>query len=316
MIHKDVLIVGGGPAGSACAGRLRQYSLDALILDKADFPRQKPCAGWVTPALFQALDIIPDDYPNGLTKFSSFQVSIKGIKFKLHTHQYAIRRWEFDAWMLERSGVDHETHQVNVIRKENDKFIVDDRYSARFIVGAGGTHCPVRHTFFSDLPIAQEPTLIIAKEEEFQYSIRDERCHLWFFENGLPGYAWYVPKTGSWLNVGIGGAAAGLKAKGETLNQYWDRLVLQLMEMGLVKDYNFHPAGHSYRLRTKNLKGRQGNALLIGDSLGLATLDMGEGIGPAIQSGILAANSIVTGVDYTLSSIPKYSFPSLLRLRK
>ncbi len=116
--------------------------------------------------------------------------------------------------------------------------------------------------------------------------------------------------------MGIGGSAAGLKARGETLNQHWDRLVGKLAEMGLVSDYEFHPAGHSYRLRNKQLHGRQGNAFLVGDSLGLATLDMGEGIGPAIQSGILAADAIATGSDYNLASIPKYSFPSLLRLRK
>jgi menaquinone-9 beta-reductase len=316
MIEKDVLIVGGGPAGSACAGRLRQHGLDTLILDKAEFPRQKPCAGWVTPSLFRVLDILPDDYPNGLTKFTSFQVSIKGINFKLPTRQYAIRRWEFDNWMLDRSEVPHETHQVNAIRLEDDKFIVDETYTAKFIVGAGGTHCPIRRTFFSDTPSAQEPTLIIAKEEEFQFPYRDDRCYLWFFEAGLPGYAWYVPKSGGWLNVGIGGSAAGFKARGETLNQHWDRLVDKLAEMGLVSDYEFHPAGHSYRLRNKQLHGRQGNAFLVGDSLGLATLDMGEGIGPAIQSGILAADAIATGSDYNLASIPKYSFPSLLRLRK
>ena len=132
----------------------------------------------------------------------------------------------------------------------------------------------------------------------------------------MPGYAWYVPKTGGWLNVGIGGAAAVLKARGESLNRHWDRLVIQLAELELVRDYDFHPLGHSYRLRSMQLNGRQGNAFLIGDSLGLATLDMGEGIGPAIQSGILAADAIATGSDYNLTSIPRYSFPSLLRLRK
>ncbi len=203
-----------------------------------------------------------------------------------------------------------------MVRHEGDSFVVDDAYTSRFIVGAGGTHCPIRRTFFSDTPTVQEPNLIIAKEEEFQYPIRDIRCHLWFFEDGLPGYAWYVPKTGGWLNVGIGGSAAGLKARGETLNQHWDRLVQKLAKLGLVSDYDFHPAGHSYRLRQKRLHCRQGNAFLVGDSLGLATLDMGEGIDPAIQSGILAADAITTERDYTLNSIPKYSFPSLLRLRK
>ena len=45
----DVLIVGGGPAGSSCAWKLGQSGLNVVILDKARFPRHKVCAGWITP---------------------------------------------------------------------------------------------------------------------------------------------------------------------------------------------------------------------------------------------------------------------------
>ncbi len=78
--------------------------LDVLILDKAEFPRQKPCAGWVTPSLFHLLEISPGDYPSGLTHFTSFDISLKGIHLHLRTDQYAIRRLEFDHWLLTRSG--------------------------------------------------------------------------------------------------------------------------------------------------------------------------------------------------------------------
>jgi len=61
---------------------------------------------------------------------------------------------------------------------------------------------------------------------------------------------------------------------------------------------------------------RYGNAFIIGDAAGLATLDMGEGIGPAIQSGIRAAEAIISGQEFSLRSINKYSFPSLLGFRK
>jgi flavin-dependent dehydrogenase len=43
---------------------------------------------------------------------------------------------------------------------------------------------------------------------------------------------------------------------------------------------------------------------------------MGEGIGPAIQSGILAADAIIHGGAYRLDTIPRYSFPSLIGLRR
>jgi flavin-dependent dehydrogenase len=45
----DVLIAGGGPAGSTCAWRLQQAGLDVVVMDRATFPRDKVCAGWITP---------------------------------------------------------------------------------------------------------------------------------------------------------------------------------------------------------------------------------------------------------------------------
>ena len=49
MQNVDVIIIGGGPAGSTCAGKLRSGGLDVLIVDKAEFPRSKLCSGWITP---------------------------------------------------------------------------------------------------------------------------------------------------------------------------------------------------------------------------------------------------------------------------
>jgi flavin-dependent dehydrogenase len=54
----------------------------------------------------------------------------------------------------------------------------------------------------------------------------------------------------------------------------------------------------------------------VGDAASLATYDMGEGFHPAIQSGCLATEAIIHDSDYSLRSIPKYSWPSLLRLTK
>ena len=51
----EVLIVGGGPAGSSCARRLCDAGIDAMILDKAMFPRDKVCGGWITPQVLEAL---------------------------------------------------------------------------------------------------------------------------------------------------------------------------------------------------------------------------------------------------------------------
>lgn len=315
MIQTQVLIVGGGPAGSACAGRLRELGVSSLILDREAFPRAKPCAGWVTPQVFQSLNCAPENYPYSLTHFSSFQVSIKGIKFRLPTHQYAIRRVEFDAWLLSRASVKCMQHQVDNIQQTESGFIVDGQFQAKALVGAGGTHCPVRRNFFHTLSDEKEKGLVLAKEEEFSYPFTNDRCHLWFFENGLPGYAWYVPKTDGTLNVGIGASASGLKRIPRTLKEYWEEHLQRLQAIGLVDNHAFNPAGYSYYLRQGNHISQKGNIFLIGDALGLATKDMGEGIGPAIQSGILAAEAIKHNTRYETRTIPRFSFPSLLRWR-
>jgi menaquinone-9 beta-reductase len=316
IIETEVLIVGGGPAGSACAWKLRQDNIDCIILDQAEFPRLKPCAGWITPEVLRDLQFDTTQYPYGLTSFTIFDISVHGIHFKLHTQQYSIRRYEFDHWLLERSGAPVSAHRVKEIAELGDRIMVDGQYSARYLVGAGGTHCPVYHTLFKPHLPAPKKALIVAQEEEFPYDYADDRCRLWFFENKLPGYSWYVPKEDGFVNVGVGGSAAQLKANGDTLKNHWHLLVKKLEGDGLIRGHTYKPSGHSYYLREKAPQIRRGNAFLVGDALGLATKDMGEGIGPAIQSGLRAAEAICHGGEYSVDSIPRYSFPSLLRLRR
>lgn len=316
MIRTEVIIVGGGPAGAACALRLKQKNVDCLVLDRSPFPRSKPCAGWITPGVFDLLQIQSEDYPHSLTRFESFKISLRGFKFHLPARQYAIRRIEFDAWLLHLADVTLIQHQAETIEKTSNGYRVDGQFEAKYLVGAGGTHCPVRRTCFSFEPADKSQGLILAKEEEFRYAFSDDRCHLWFFEEGLPGYSWYVPKAGGWVNVGIGASAAGLRARGKTLNEFWERYLEKLEKLGLVRGHPYSPSGYSYYLRSKALTPSSGKAILVGDSLRLATKDMGEGIRAAIQSGLLAAESITSGKTYSLASIPRYSFPSLLGLRK
>jgi len=58
----DVLVVGGGPAGSTCARELARAGLDALVIDRAHFPRDKVCAGWITPPVLAQLDLTVEEY--------------------------------------------------------------------------------------------------------------------------------------------------------------------------------------------------------------------------------------------------------------
>jgi flavin-dependent dehydrogenase len=310
--YADVLIVGGGPAGAACAWRLRQRGVDCLILDKQEFPRAKPCAGWITPQVVRDLQFDPGDYPGAFATFTSLQISVRGLSLRFPTRQHAIRRWEFDHWLLRRAGVPVHLHKVEAIDRVDRAYVVDGAYSAKYLVGAGGARCPVYRSLFQDSGQRTSESLIVTLEEEFPYPYTDAHCRLWFMENGLPGYAWYVPKPGGIVNAGLGGKVGALQARGDRLKRHWALLEEKLDRLGLVQGHAFRPRGYAYHLRQEQPEVRRDNALIVGDSVGLATLDMGEGIGPAIRSGLLAAEAILRDSDYSLRTIPRVSLmPSL-----
>lgn len=316
MLETDVIIVGGGPGGSACAWRLMRHGINCIILDKAEFPRFKPCAGWITPQVLKDLQLSAENYSYGLTHFSYFAIEIKQFAFSLRTNQYAIRRVEFDDWLLKRTGAEVHEHKVESIAYKQERYIVDGQYAAKYLVGAGGTHCPVNKMFFQSGSTREQGTLIVAMEEEFRIDGADKTCRLWFLQDGLPGYAWYVPKENGFVNVGVGGSSNGLKKNQDTLKRHWNLLVQKLEVQGLVQGHTYKPSGHSYYLRGKHSVVRLENAFLVGDAIGLATLDMGEGISAAIQSGLRAADAIAGGGHYSIESIARYSFPSLLGWRR
>ncbi len=308
MINSEVIIIGAGPAGSTCGWKLKQHGVDCLILDKQNFPRTKLCAGWITPQVINDLEIDLDSYPHRLVKFDQFHLHIKDKYYRIKVKQYGIRRYEFDDWLLKRSGVTIHQHDVKNIERVSDGYIIDEKFRCKYLIGAGGTHCPVYRTFFKKINPRSKDSMVVTLEQEFPYQYQDANCHLWFVQNNLPGYAWYVPKGNGYLNVGIGGFAEKLKANHDSIQNHWQLFVHELERLSLVKNYAFQPRGYVYYIRSGVETVRVENAFLIGDAAGLATRDMGEGIGPAVQSGILAARSIVEGKPFSLSRVKKNSF--------
>lgn len=307
MEHVPVIIVGGGPAGASCAWKLRHLGIDCLILEKRVFPRNKPCAGWIPPRVLEDLVFRVDDYPHGIAVFETLHAFVHGIRMRIRGPHYAIRRYEFDAWLLRRSEATVRTHTVEAIRRNTQKYVIDDQYSCDYLVGAGGTHCPVYRILFAASSPRSAGSCVVTLEEEFPYDRHDDRCQLWFFENKLPGYAWYVPKQDGYLNVGVGGLSEQIKRRGSRIRDHWEHLTQKLQRRGMVTDHAFKPRGYVYYRRDGEAPSRRGNAFVVGDAAGLATRDMGEGIGPAVRSGILAAQAVADDGPFSLDCVSKYS---------
>ena len=301
MRSVDVIVVGGGPAGSAAAQRLKAAGADVLVLDKERFPRHKLCAGWITPQVVEDLQLAIGDYPHSFLSFRRLHWHWLGLNLPVPSVQHSIRRFEFDAWLLERSGAEFLQHTVRAIQADGESYSIDGAFRCRYLIGAGGTACPVRRALFADTLPRTRALQTATLELEFPCEWRDPDCHLWFFEHRLPGYSWYVPKASGWLNIGIGGMAARLKQRGDNLWEHWQRFASRVERQFGIRIPG-DPTGYSYYVRGP-LEVRSGNALLTGDSAGLATRDLCEGIGPAIRSGHRAAQAIVSGTPYTLDDV-------------
>jgi len=298
----EVIIIGGGPAGSTCAWKLKQSQKDCILLDSQIFPRTKLCAGWITPKVIDQLEL--DDYPN--IQLNANYVNFFGIDKKLKSKSYAIKRNEFDDWLLKRSGVDVYHHKVHNIKRQDGFYIIDDVYKCKYLIGAGGSHCPVYISFFKSVHPRSKIHEVCCLEEEIKYDYTEKATRCWFYEHNMQGYSWCVSKNDGYLNIGVGGL---FKAKKVNIKEHWDALVKKLDALDIVKNYEFKPKGYVYQIRGPVEQCRIDNAFIIGDSAGLATTDLGEGIGPAVESAMRAADAIIYKTEFTLHSIHKKTDP-------
>jgi menaquinone-9 beta-reductase len=303
----DVLVVGGGPAGSSCAWELARRGLDVAVLDRQRFPRDKVCAGWITPPVLAALEIAPEDYAKTgrvLQPIRGFAVSQRGGDAARadcgEVVSYGIRRCELDDFLLARSGAALVLGEPlgEIVREADGTWLVNGRLRARWLVGAGGHFCPVAR-FLGARPGADEPTTIVAREIEFELTpAQQAQCAVapdlpaLFFEPDLRGYGWVVRK-GDWLNVGLGRQDA--EAFPRRVGAFAEWLVTQ----GIVPaDLPRRWRGHAYLLHHDAPRPLTApGALLVGDAAGLAYARSCEGIRPAVESGLLAARTIASGAD-------------------
>jgi menaquinone-9 beta-reductase len=294
----DVLIVGGGPAGSSCAWKLRYSGLDVVLLDRALFPRDKICGGWITPEVLTALEIDPAEYARErvLQPISAFRTGLIGGR-SVYTEyggavSYGIRRREFDHYLIERAGARRiEGRALTSLARTGGGWIANGELRCGIVVGAGGHFCPVAKL---TSPKPSRETVVVAQETEFAMNDRQLRaCRVeadapeLYFCYDLKGYGWCFRKQ-NYLNVGLG------RMDSHRLHEHVAEFVSFLKSAGRISQHTPALHGHAYLLHGRSPRRLVDDGLLlIGDAAGLAYAQSGEGILPAIQSGLIAARAIL-----------------------
>jgi flavin-dependent dehydrogenase len=301
MTHADAVVVGGGPAGSTVAGALRRHGLDVLVLDRSRFPRDKVCAGWITPAVVRELALDLEAYARGrvLQPIRGFRVGAldrRAVATTLHDEpvSYGIRRCEFDHYLLERSGARLALGRgLRQLVRDAGTWTIDGEIRTPLVIGAGGHFCPVARAL--GLAPGEAAPVVCAQEIECELSPAErERSPVspavpeLYFCDDLRGYGWIFRK-GDWVNVGLG------REDRQGLAGHVAAFVRRLVERGrLPSGLAGRFRGHAYRLYPRGPREVVADgALLVGDAAGLAYAESGEGIRPAVESALLAADTIV-----------------------
>jgi flavin-dependent dehydrogenase len=308
----DVLIVGGGPAGSSCAWALRRAGADVVVIDKAVFPRDKICAGWVTPPVIRALQIDVDAYAGSgltiqpITGFRTGVVDGPTIDTRYDgVISYAIRRCEFDHHLLSRTKARVLTGTpLRSLKRTGKTWVANDSIEASVVVGAGGHFCPVarqagRDNHASGLIVAQEAELRL--KDPVGCDIAGELPELYFCPD-LEGYGWCVRK-GDYLNVGLGRRENGAFPSQVRAFVDW----LERTRGVPVDATRARWRGHAYLLAGSVTTALVDDGLmLVGDAAGLAYPESGEGIRTAVESGLQAAETLRAARDRRRDDLVSY----------
>lgn len=214
----DVLIVGGGPSGSMAGIQLIGSGLRVAILDRARFPRIKPCGGGISCRAYRrfahlahVMKSVPTNWVHRLVFESP---SGDAVEFSSGQPLYAmIRRLEFDNALLDhcrRGGlevredvtiarVDIAPGAVRLTSTASEEFVAD------LVVGADGANSAVAvHTGMRG-PWRQDQIAIDGTEESprTDLSAPPDAMYVYYGYGGAQGYGYVFPKT-SHVNAGVG----------------------------------------------------------------------------------------------------------------
>jgi geranylgeranyl reductase family protein len=306
-----VLVVGGGPGGAAAATTAARSGLDVVVVDKASFPRDKCCGDGLTAGALRWLEhlgldpgLVPSWQPVDQVRLVA--PSGRAVVFPLPEgpghHAAVARRRELDAALLRgaagagaevRQGV--EVSAVDASAPDRVRVRVGDAtVEARYLVAADGMWSTVRRAL--GLAPAGYRGEWHAFRQYFAGAPPEARRQLlvWFEADLLPGYAWSFPLADGTVNVGFGIQRGGRPA-GRELSQRWRELlsrpaVHRLLGPDLVPEEAARAWPIPARLgRDATTAGR---VLFVGDAAGATDPMTGEGIGQALETGVLAARAV------------------------
>lgn len=321
----DVIVVGGGPAGSVMAWSLARRGVRVAIVERASFPREKVCGDFVEPGGLRILEAMQcrrvlDDssrLPITCTRvFIRSRVAYRGeIPYYEEKHGlpplgYIVPRHELDTHLLDRaraaSATVYEGCAATEIRREEGFVRVGVRsgrrhftLSSRLVVGADGTESTVARSF--GLSRTDRRYIAISQRAYVEgVSVERGEATIWFDHDLFPGYGWMFPMSGGRANVGVGILSESCHRYGLSVPKLFGGFIEKLRVR--------HPGCAQIRVAGKPLGGvvktyggigrnHFDGGVLIGDAGSFVDPMTGEGITPGMESALIASSTLAESLE-------------------
>ena len=305
-IRASVAIIGAGPSGTAAAARLGQLGVEGVVLvDRADFPRDKTCGSGVSPKGIQVLrelgvwaEVEPHAYCIGGIRLVTPGDREVYMSAGRAAEAVVCQRRVLDHVLLKAArdrGVRFLPHFVadSVLESHGrtDGFVARDgrRVEARFTVVAGGTHC--------QLGVSARPRRMIQAIMGWWDGVPFRAHHVeMVFDKALaPYYGWLFPESPERVNIGITYEDPRLERNArrlfvDFLEKHYGERLRHARQVGPFKG---HPIAYSYDVARLTAPGR----LVVGEAGLMTHPATAEGIYQGMRSGVLAAEALCDALE-------------------
>ncbi len=309
MTETEVIVVGAGPGGSTAARGIAAGGASVLLLDRAKFPRDKPCGGGVTVRganilPFSIDPVVEDIVTAARMRLRERREVTRDAKAPL---TYMTQRRRLDAFLVEQAqaaGVEFRDGQTvtDVTRHADGTFEVrtkDGTHQARVVIGADGANGVVGNRLGYEA--AGESAVALEGNIAFPDGVPAEfRGKVTLNFGHVPGgYGWVFPK-GDHINVGVGGWK---EAAGPILRPALRRLC---RTYGLDFDTVTNLRGHHLPMQRRGMVIAAAGSAVVGDAAGLVDPLSGEGITAALLSGTAVAPAVRDYLDGRVPTLAGY----------
>ncbi len=330
MTEYDVIVCGGGPAGSTTAFYAAKAGMKVLLIDKSKFPRDKACGGLLTARLFDELPEL-EPYIKPIIECPSRDVNLysPSMKYKIDYEfpvgtPWNITREVFDNAVLEAAG-DVGAEVMTQTRIKNYEFnggvtvkTSKGDFKSKMVVGATGPGDKLASMIREKRNIKpwtdnQMGTALmwephVGKEFIDKTYSKNSSLLVHFKPGGIEGYGWVFPKK-EILNIGFGGYNRTIKSI--KIKEIWEDYINLLKKDGYFPKEQETPPVKGAPLPLDGPIGAttMDNTLLVGDSAGMVSPLSGEGIYYGMHAGKIAIDTIKKALeteDYSQKHLDQY----------